>query len=81
MDPIFDNFKVVIWMNSFDCCSEREFIPTNPWMAGKSQSPNPIEAFYSKLNLSRISECDYGIAQRVWKEFGMKNLGDCVAAV
>ena len=26
--------------------------------------------------MSGISECDYGHAQRVWKEFGMKNLGD-----
>ena len=36
----------------------------------------PIEAFYSKLNLSGISEYDYDHAQRVWKKFGMKDLGD-----
>ena len=35
-----------------------------------------IEAFYSRLNLSSISECDYDHTQRVWKEAGMKNLGD-----
>ena len=32
-----------------------------------------IEAFYSKLNLSEISESNY---KRVWKESGMKNLRD-----
>ena len=36
----------------------------------------PIEKFYSKLNLSGISEIDYDHAQRVWKEFNMKTLGD-----
>ena len=28
----------------------------------------PIEAFYSKLNLSGISECDYDHVERVWDE-------------
>ena len=37
---------------------------------------SPIEAFYSKLNLSEISESDCNHAQRVWREFEMKNLGD-----
>ena len=32
--------------------------------------------FYSELNLSGISECDYNHAQRVWEEFEMKNLED-----
>ena len=36
----------------------------------------PTEAFYSRLNLLGIGECDYNHAQRVWREFGMKNLGD-----
>ena len=33
------------------------------------------EAFYSKLYMSDISDKDYEHAQRVWKGFGMKNLG------
>ena len=41
----------------------------------ESQLPS-IEAFYSKPNMSKISEDDYQHAQRVWKEFGIRNLGD-----
>ena len=41
----------------------------------KMQLP-PIEAFYSKLNMSSISSDDYQHAQRVWKEFRIHNLGD-----
>ena len=33
----------------------------------------PIEAFYSKLNMSSISSDDYQHAQRVWKEFRIHN--------
>ena len=41
----------------------------------ESQLP-PIEAFYSSLNMSNISEDDYQCMQKVWKEFGIRNLGD-----
>ena len=36
----------------------------------------PIEAFYSNLNMSNVSEDDYEHVQYVWKEFGIRNLGD-----
>ena len=36
----------------------------------------PIEAFYSKLNMSSIRRDDYQHAQRVWEEFGIRHLGD-----
>ena len=36
----------------------------------------PIEAFYSKLNMTKISSDDYQHAQRVWKEFRILNLGE-----
>ena len=36
----------------------------------------PISVFHSNLNMSLISENDYQYAQRVWKEFGIHNLGD-----
>ena len=41
----------------------------------ESQLP-PIKAFYSNLNMSNISEDDYQLVQRVWKEFKIHNLGD-----
>ena len=34
------------------------------------------EAFYSKLNMSSISDKDYEHAQKVWSAFDMKNLGE-----
>ena len=36
----------------------------------------PKEAFHSNLNVSDISEYDYEHAQKVWKEFKLKNLGE-----
>ena len=36
----------------------------------------PIEAFYSNLNMSNISKDNYQHMQKVWKEFGIHNLGD-----
>ena len=36
----------------------------------------PKEAFYSKLTREDISDVDYQHAQRVWKEFDCKNMGD-----
>ena len=41
----------------------------------ESQLPS-IEAFYSNLKTSNASEGDYQHAQKVWKEFGIRNLGD-----
>ena len=36
----------------------------------------PIEAFHSELSMSGVSEDDYQHAQQVWKEFGIRNLGE-----
>ena len=35
----------------------------------------PKEAFHSNLNISDISKYDCEHAQKVWKEVGLKNLG------
>ena len=34
------------------------------------------EAFYSKLNMTGVKGEDYEHANRVWKEFGLKDLGE-----
>ena len=36
----------------------------------------PKEAFHSSLNMSDISKCDYEHAQKVWRAFSLKNLGE-----
>ena len=41
----------------------------------ESQLP-PIEAFYSNLNMSNVSDDDYQHTQKVWKEFRIRNLGE-----
>ena len=40
------------------------------------ESLHPLEAFCNELNLSTISGNDYQHVQRVWEEFGIRNLGD-----
>ena len=48
----------------------------NSWdRFGEIQLP-PINAFYSNLNMYSISEEDYQRAQKVWEEFGIRDLGD-----
>ena len=46
------------------------------WNKFKEPQLPSIEAFYSNLNMSNVSEGDYEHAQRVWKEFNIHNLGD-----
>ena len=48
----------------------------NSWDRFNETQLPPIDAFYSNLNMSLISEDDYQHAQQVWKEFGTHNLGD-----
>ena len=46
------------------------------WDKFKESQLPPIEAFYSSLNMSNVSEGDYEHAQRVWKKFRIRNLGE-----
>ena len=48
----------------------------NSWDRFEETQLPPISAFYSNLNMSSISKEDYQHTQRVWKEFGIHNLGD-----
>ena len=48
----------------------------NSWDRFEETQLPSIDAFYSNLNMSSISEEDYQHTQRVWEEFGIHNLGD-----
>ena len=46
------------------------------WNRFKETAFPPKKAFYSKLNMSGVSDRDYEHAHRVWSEFGINNLGE-----
>ena len=46
------------------------------WDKFKETKLPPREAFYSKLNMSGVGNEDYEHMNRVWKEFGLKDLGE-----
>ena len=46
------------------------------WDKFKETKLPPKEAFYCKLNMTGLREEDYEHANRVWKEFGLKDLGE-----
>ena len=46
------------------------------WNRFKETTLPPKEAFYCKLNMSGVSDQDYEHARRVWREFGLKDLGE-----
>ena len=46
------------------------------WDKFEETELSPIKAFCSALNISGVSSNNYQHAQRVWKEFGIKNLGE-----
>ena len=48
----------------------------NSWDRFNETQLPPIDAFHGNLNMSSISDDDYQHAHRVWKEFGIHNLGD-----
>ena len=48
----------------------------NDWDKFKETELPPKEVFYSKFNMTGVREEDYEHANRVWKEFGIKNVGE-----
>ena len=46
------------------------------WDKFKETILPPKEAFYSKLNMSEVSDQDYEHARKVWSDFGIRNLGE-----
>ena len=48
----------------------------NNWDKFEETTLPPKEAFYSKLNMSGVSDQDYEHARKVWRDFGIRNLGE-----
>ena len=46
------------------------------WDKFKETTLPPKEAFYSKLSMSGVSDQDYEHACKVWRDFGIRNLGE-----
>ena len=46
------------------------------WDRFEETTPPPVSSFYSKLNMSGVSDKDYEHACKVWANFGIENLGD-----
>ena len=46
------------------------------WDKFKETNLPRIEKFYSNLNMSGVSDGDYECACRVWREFGIRNMGE-----
>ena len=79
IDPIFDNLRVSHMGKQFQLLLRKRVYPyeyLDDWEKLEENHLPFCEAFYSKLSLLEINECDYDHAQRVWRVFGMKNLDD-----
>ena len=46
------------------------------WSKLEEDSLPSMDKFYSKLNMSGISDDDYSHAKKVWEEFELRNLGE-----
>ena len=46
------------------------------WGKFKETSLPSIEKFYSNLNMSGVSDGDYKHACSIWREFGIRNMGE-----
>ena len=79
IEPIFDNLRVG-QMDKQSRLLLRKGVYPYKYMDSREKFEenhlHPIEAFYSELNLTGMSEFDCDHAQRVWAAFKMKNLGD-----
>ena len=77
--PIFDSLRVGCRDEQFWLLLRKGVYPyedMDNWEKFEENCLPLIEVFYSRLNLSGISECNYDHTQRVWREFGVKDLGD-----
>ena len=65
-----NQYKLLIQKGIYPC----EYM-TN-WDKFKETKLHPRAAFHSKLNMAAVREEDHEHARRVWKEFGLKDLGE-----
>ena len=66
--------------NQYKLLIQKEIYPyeyMTGWDKFKETKLPPRGAFYSKLNMSGVSNKDYEHARRVWAGFGLKDLGEC----
>ena len=67
-----DLIKLILLLRKDDYLYEN----TDNWGKFGETTLPPKEAFYSYLNLENISDEDYAHAQKVWKVFEIKHLGE-----
>ena len=75
----FDNLRVNHNDEQFRLLLRKEVYPyeyMSSWDKFEETKLPPKYAFHSNLNMSDISKYDYEHAQKVWKEFKLKNLGE-----
>ena len=75
----FDNLRVSHNDKQFRLLLRKGVYPyeyMSSWDKFEETKLPPKEAFHSNLNMSDISKCDYEHAQKIWKEFKLKNLGE-----
>ena len=62
--------------NKFDLLLRKGYEYMDSWKNFKEESLLDKESFYSKLKNEHIADEDYEHAQKVWKTFNIKNLGE-----
>ena len=55
---------------------ERKYKYMDNWDRFKETSLPSMKHFYSNLNMSGVSDTDYEHACSVWREFGIRNMGE-----
>ena len=76
---IAPGFSYRKYLAAFDCAEEKGFFPYE-WMDDVSKleckALPPREAFYSSLKNETLSESDYALCQRAWRDNGMSKMKD-----
>ena len=79
VDSIFDDLRDNHTDEQFRLLLRKGVYPykyISSWDNFEETKLPPKEAFHSKLNMNNTGDHDYEHTQKVWKEFGKKNLGE-----